>query len=227
MTYLLHGAAGSRDDWGELIPLLGITEASSIDLYSNEESSLDEFAASLNEMSSEGDVLIGYSMGGRLALHTLLGRDCKWSRVVIISAHPGLNDPADRIRRVRADQRWAQLMVDDWAEFVDQWMEQPVFGGRENPWSRALPIAPARKIQRCFTCWSLGNQRDLLGQLAKVEIPVLWISGEEDRKYSDIAKAAVSRIAAAQLAIIPGAGHRCPWDKPELTADVIRGFLSP
>ena len=227
MIYMLHGAAGSTTDWDEFVPLLEVNEVSQFDLYTNEISGLDSFANSLNAIASKGDVLIGYSMGGRLALHALLDEGSKWSKAVIISAHTGLIDVAEKENRLRSDKSWAQLVMNDWGEFVDKWMDQPVFGGGAKPWNRECSVAPVEMVQRCFTCWSLGRQRNLLAELESVSIPVLWISGEDDKKYSDIARAAVSRIPHADLAIIPGSGHRCPWEKPELTAAVIRGFLSP
>ncbi len=227
MIYMLHGAAGSTADWDEFMPLLGVSGVKAVDIYANEATGLDAFALALNEMTSPGDVLIGYSMGGRLALHALLNQGHKWSKAVIISAHTGIPEPEDRERRVNADGVWAQLILKDWGDFVDQWMKQSVFGGRKMSWDRSKPVAPVDRVQRCFTCWSLGKQKNLIDELVTVNAPVLWISGEEDKKYSEIAKAASSRMPNCDLAIIPGAGHRCPWEEPELTAGVIRGFLSP
>ena len=129
--------------------------------------------------------------------------------------------------RLLSDGLWAQLVTDNWDKFVEKWSSQPVFGERKIPWCRSDRVAPGDKVQRCFTCWSLGRQRNLLPELASITIPVLWISGEDDNKFSSIAKAATSMIPHAELAIISGSGHRCPWEQPELTAGVIRGFLSP
>jgi 2-succinyl-6-hydroxy-2,4-cyclohexadiene-1-carboxylate synthase len=227
MIHMLHGAAGSTADWDEFGPLLQANGLRPVDLYSNKVSGFDSFAMSLNAAAAEGDVLIGYSMGGRLALHALLDEGSKWSKVVIISAHTGIIDPSEREDRLLSDGLWAQLVTDNWDKFVKKWSSQPVFGERKIPWCRSDRVAPGDKVQRCFTCWSLGRQRNLLPELASITIPVLWVSGEDDNKFSSIAKAATSMIPHAELAIISGSGHRCPWEQPELTAGVIRGFLSP
>ena len=226
MIHMLHGALGSPSDWDDFIPLLQADGVHPVDLYDNEALGFGSFARALNAGSSQDDVLIGYSMGGRLALHAILDEGSKWSKAVIISAHTGMIDPAEKQLRIESDESWAKLLKSDWSRFVDQWSAQPVFGGREIPWNRSSEMAPGKNIQRCFTCWSLGRQKNLLQELEAVAIPVLWISGEEDAKFSAIASKAVQRIPDSRAAIIPGAGHRCPWDQPELTAGVIRGFLS-
>ena len=226
MIHLLHGAAGAPADWDEFIPLLQCEDVRTVDLCGKEESSLDEFAASLNSCVSQGDTIIGYSMGGRLALHALLADSHPWSRAVIISAHTGILDVEDREKRTQSDLGWAELANSDWGEFILKWGSQPVFGGRTLPWKRSAESGVGARAQRCFTNWSLARQRDLLPELKSIEIPVLWISGALDAKFSGIAETAASSISRGQLAVIPNAGHRCPWDQPELTAGVIRGFLS-
>jgi 2-succinyl-6-hydroxy-2,4-cyclohexadiene-1-carboxylate synthase len=226
MIYLLHGAAGVPADWDGFIPLLQSEDVRTVDLCEKKESSLDDFGASLNSSVSHGDIIIGYSMGGRLALHALLANPHPWSRAVIISAHTGILDAEDREKRMQADLRWAALAKSDWGEFMLKWGSQPVFGGRPLPWKRSAESGGGTRVQQCFTDWSLGRQRALLPELKSIEIPVLWIAGALDAKFSGIAETAVSRIAQGQLAMIPNAGHRCPWDQPELTAGIIRGFLS-
>lgn len=226
MIHLLHGAAGAPGDWDPFIPLLQSEDVRTVDLCEMDASGLDDFAASLNSFVSPGDTIIGYSMGGRLALHALLADPHPWSRAVIISAHTGIIDVADREKREQADLKWATLANSNWDEFILKWQCQPIFGGKPLPWSRSADRDFGARVQRCFTSWSLGRQRPLLPELKSIEIPVLWISGKLDTKFSAIAENGASRIAQGQLAVIPNAGHRCPWDQPELTAGVIRGFLS-
>lgn len=226
MIHLLHGAAGGPGDWEEFIPLLRSEDVRSVDLCDIEGTSLNDSAKSLNASASQGDTIIGYSMGGRLALHALLTEGNPWSCAVIISAHTGILDVGDRENRVKADLEWAQLAASNWSEFILQWGSQPIFGGKPLPWKRSSGSGAEGCVQRCFTTWSLGHQSHLLAELELIEIPVLWIAGADDHKFSEIAKTAAPSIPHGQLAMIPNSGHRCPWDQPELTAGVIRGFLS-
>ncbi|MFP6873934.1 MAG: alpha/beta fold hydrolase [Verrucomicrobiales bacterium] len=226
MIHLLHGAAGTPGDWDEFIPLLHREDVRAVDLCEKKETGLDGFAASFNSSASQGDAIIGYSMGGRLALHAILADTHPWSCAVIISAHSGILNTNDREKRAKSDLRWAELASRDWEEFIVEWASQRIFGGKALPWNRSDESKIDRRIQRCFTSWSLGRQRPLLPELEFLQIPILWIAGAQDSMFSAIAETAVARIPQAQLALIANAGHRCPWDQPELTADVIRGFLS-
>jgi 2-succinyl-6-hydroxy-2,4-cyclohexadiene-1-carboxylate synthase len=226
MLYMLHGAVGHFSDWDGFIPMLAAGDANLVDLYDDNPDGFDSFAVHLNAVSSDEDVLIGYSMGGRLALHALVHESSQWSRAVIISSHTGIMDDATRQERILSDQSWAKLAEKDVARFLDKWSRQPVFGGREMPWSQTRNIVSSEKLKRCFTSWSLGNQRNLLPELERIQVPVLWITGQEDEKFTNIAVSAVEKMKDAQLEVIPDAGHRCPWEQPELTSAVIRGFLS-
>ena len=226
MIHLLHGAAGAPCNWEEFIPLLHREDVSSVDLCNIAGTDLNDSAASLNACASRGDTIIGYSMGGRLALHALLTEGNPWACAVIISAHTGILDADDREERLKVDLEWAHLAASDWSEFLFKWESQPIFGGKPFPWDRSSGSGAQKCVQRCFTNWSLGRQGHLLAELDSIDIPVLWIAGADDHKFSEIAKTAVSRIPQGQLALMPNAGHRCPWDQPESTAAVIRGFLS-
>ncbi len=223
---MLHGAAGHFSDWESFIPMLGTRGVNPVDLYADNPDGFDSFGRHLNAGSSDGDVLIGYSMGGRLALHALVNEGSPWSRAVIISSHTGLMDETSRQQRIQSDQVWAELAEKDFSRFLDEWSRQPVFGGREMPWSKARNTLSPERLKRCFTSWSLGRQRNLLPELEKIEIPVLWITGEEDKKFTKIAASAVEKMKESNLEVIPDSGHRCPWEQPESTSAIIRGFLS-
>ena len=165
---------------------------------------------------SEGDILLGYSMGGRLALQLLEER--KYRCAVIVSA--GLNTH-DEERRKR-DEEWAKRFEsDDWAALMRDWNAQPVFGGhllerREEDYDRG-------ELARELREWSpavLAPPR-----LERIETPVLWVAGERDVKYAQIAKRAVERLPNGGIWICPDAGHRVPWEQTEAFVTRLRAFL--
>ena len=112
--WCLHGAAGMAADWRGFAKTLAATGIGSraVDLWRFLECqpmSLTEFGTALNADAS-GEVfrgssraLLGYSMGGRLALHALLEKDHPWQAAVIISAHPGLESEPERADRRASD----------------------------------------------------------------------------------------------------------------------------
>jgi 2-succinyl-6-hydroxy-2,4-cyclohexadiene-1-carboxylate synthase len=163
-----------------------------------------------------GDVLLGYSMGGRLALD-LLQRQ-RFDRAIVISA--GLNAP-DEARKLR-DEEWARRFEsEEWASLLRAWNAQEVFGGqvverREEDFDRTELARQLREYSPAV----LPPPR-----LEVIETPVLWIAGERDAKYVDIAKRAVARLPHAELWICPDAGHRVPWEQPDALVARIRNFI--
>jgi 2-succinyl-6-hydroxy-2,4-cyclohexadiene-1-carboxylate synthase len=166
--------------------------------------------------ATEGDVLLGYSMGGRLALQLLETRP--FAKAVIVSS--GLNAP-DEERRAR-DEEWARRFErEEWSSLMRAWNAQPVFGGhhlerREEDYDRAELARALREYSPAV----LPPPR-----LESIATPVLWIAGEHDAKYVDIARRAVERLPNAELWICPCAGHRVPWEQPEAFVSRLRAFL--
>jgi 2-succinyl-6-hydroxy-2,4-cyclohexadiene-1-carboxylate synthase len=160
------------------------------------------------------DVLIGYSMGGRLALREAH----RFQNVVIVSA--GLNAP-DADRRVR-DEEWARRFEsEEWSSLMTAWNAQPVFGGhsierREADYDRAELARQLRELSP-----AVMPPPDL----ESITTPILWVAGELDAKYVTIAREAVQRLPHAELWICPAAGHRIPWEQPEALVSRLRAFL--
>ncbi len=163
-----------------------------------------------------GDVLLGYSMGGRLALQ-LLEKQC-FTKAVIVSA--GLNAPDDNRRK--RDEEWARRFEsEDWPSLMAAWNAQPVFGG--HALARNEADYDRRELARQLRDWSPAVLPP--PNLERIDTPILWIAGERDAKYVDIARRAVERLPNAELWICPGAGHRVPWEQPEAFVERLRGFL--
>ena len=163
-----------------------------------------------------GDILLGYSMGGRLAMGMLESR--RFARAIIVSA--GLNAP-DPDRRNR-DEEWARRFeTEEWSSLMRAWNAQPVFGGhelarREEDYDRA-------ELARQLREWSPAVLPP--PKLERIETPVLWVAGERDAKYVEIAERAVAGLPHAELWICRGAGHRVPWEQPAAFVERLRDFL--
>lgn len=237
-AWLLHGSIGAASDFRVLAKSLaqGGIGSRAVDLWRFLEPgsmSLTEFGSILNEdargetFRGTGRSLLGYSMGGRLALHSLLEENHPWQAAVIISAHPGLEDELERSSRRAADSTWAaKSFAGDWKSFIDQWNAQPLLGGdiREPEATQRL-VSRRREISRSFLDWSLGVQEPLWSRLSEITVPVLWIVGEKDQKFLDLAQKAVPMLPNGYLEIAPGAGHRVPWEAGTWLAEKITRFL--
>ncbi len=196
---------------------------------------LADFGAAFNadaggEVSrGERRALLGYSMGGRLALHALLQQPHPWQAAVIISAHPGLEHVAEREARRTADAEWAAMaLTANWQDFIAAWDAQPVLTSTSvrTPQMDASLALRRREMARSFVDWSLGNQESLWPRLCEIKVPVLWVAGANDPKFLELAHRAVAEIPTAKLAIAPDAGHRVPWQAEEWLAAEVAGFLN-
>jgi 2-succinyl-6-hydroxy-2,4-cyclohexadiene-1-carboxylate synthase len=237
--WCLHGAVGMAADWRGFAKNLAAAAIGSraVDLWRFLECCplpLTDFAKALNaEAGGEvfrgnGRALLGYSMGGRLALHALLEKDHPWQAAVIISAHPGLESEQERAARRAGDTEWAtQALAGNWQKFLDSWNAQPVLGDTppRDPQASGSLVMRRREIARSFVDWSLGAQQTLWERLPEITVPVLWIAGENDPKFLALAERAVAQIPRATLAVAPGSGHRVPWEAGDWPAQRVAHFL--
>lgn len=234
--WCLHGAVGSASDWRGLAGKLageGISTRS-VDLWrflECESVPMPELGRRLNaEAAGEipratRRILIGYSMGGRLALHALL-EGGPWDAAVIISANPGIRDPGEAAARRASDTLWAtQALTLAWQDFIGKWNAQPILGGamRDSREDSKL-IQRRREIARSFVDWSIGSQQSLWDRISEIKIPTLWIAGESDKKFLPIAEEASSLAGNFQLAVAPESGHRVPWENEAWLAEQIARF---
>ena len=235
--HCLHGFLGLPQDWQKVIPNGVVSHAHSI--YTSTSLSFDAFAKEKNDTVSETSfkkkrLLLGYSLGGRLALHMLLDRPDLWDHAVIVSAHPGLpnlTDGQDRETRFQADLRWAKRFeTESWSGLMKDWEAQAVFSGSK---SLNLPEAPnmhgvsrEREFNRsilaqALTQWSLGKQANLLPRLTQLGKRIRWVAGEKDSKFDAVARLAASSHPAFRYSCIEKAGHRVPWDQPEIFKNLL------
>jgi 2-succinyl-6-hydroxy-2,4-cyclohexadiene-1-carboxylate synthase len=172
---------------------------------------------------------VGYSMGGRLCLRLALDRPDIVERLVLLSASPGIASPGEREARLAADERRVQDLERDGVEkFLDQWLSQRLF--------ETLPREAAMlDDRRRNTKHGLAHQLRALGQaahepmwdqLGSLEMPVLVVSGQWDRAYTEIAERTGGAIGAnATVATIEKAGHALHLERPQEVAQLIVSWL--
>jgi len=230
--YLLHGFLGEKSDWEFLTPLKKNYNLIPIDIYSktlpHPKEGLWKWAEALNAMllPSSKNAIIGYSLGGRLAMHTLLAFPEKWSAAVLISSHTGLKTPEEKLVRIAKDLQWAKRFSEEkWDTVMEKWNALPIF-------------SETKAIQRCeehynkellsatLKHWSLGKQENLRDKLKALPMPLLQIAGEKDKKYASTTPDLYSNKSSFCLSIINRAGHRVFWENPNKCLSLIETFLS-
>lgn len=228
---LVHGFSQNRDCWGRFGELLAIDHQTLlVDAPGHGESAHD--AADLVEA---GDLIgevggcgtyVGYSMGGRMVLHTALSRPDLVERLVLIGATAGIADLGERAARRRLDeQRAGQLLEQGLAAFLDDWLALPLFSGlTDEQHQRAArlrnrPGGLASSLRRCGT----GAQEPLWDRLGELSMPVALVVGERDERFRAIAEAMADRMPRADVEVVAGAGHAAHLEAPEAAARLVAG----
>jgi 2-succinyl-6-hydroxy-2,4-cyclohexadiene-1-carboxylate synthase len=245
---LLHGFTGGADVWRPLLPALARTRrAVAFDLPGHGPPAaghepparieagdcLKAVARRLDTLGIQDCVLLGYSMGGRLALRFALDHPHRVRGLVLESASPGIPDAAARAARREADAALADRMQrEGLAAFVEAWMAQPLFETQKSLPRDVRERERARRM-RHHAGWlaaSLrgmgpGEMAPLWERLPALRAPALLLAGERDAKYRDIAAKAASRLLKARAVVVPGAGHTTHLENPEAFTTAVEAFL--
>ena len=211
----------------EFFDLEMITEDLSARQFQRFDDWTDDFCGRVEvRANGEESILLGYSLGGRLALHACLSRPDLWRAVIIVGADPGLESEEEKRLQLDRDRNWAErLKREPLEKLTDEWDAQPVFGELKNQAPRNLGEMDASKLSQQFEVFSKGRQRDLVPDLAKLENPpVLFLSGEKDQKYQQIGEELAKSSAVVKAKVVAGSGHRVPWESPESFARVLIDF---
>jgi 2-succinyl-6-hydroxy-2,4-cyclohexadiene-1-carboxylate synthase len=228
--------------WDALIPRLeSHFQAISIDLpghglaaLPDKNLSLPEIGKSIAEfIDSEiraPAILCGYSMGGRLALHTALYFPNTVKQLVLIGASPGIESERERLNRLESDRVLALNIRKRGIEwFTQYWESLPIFASQKK-----LPQLVQEKIRAerlnsnrealaySLENWSTGAQNYLIPELHGLKCPVLLIAGALDKKFCESNRQMETVISThARRVEIPNAGHAAHLENPDAVAEEI------
>jgi 2-succinyl-6-hydroxy-2,4-cyclohexadiene-1-carboxylate synthase len=170
--------------------------------------------------------LVGYSMGGRIALHAALALAPRLRTLMLIGASPGIEDPEQRARRLRADETLAaRLERATIEEFAARWAQTPVLAGQPEQVAaaahadrlRSRPAGLARALRGLGT----GALPSLWDRLGEVAVPVTLVVGERDLEFRRIAAEMSAALPRSETIIVPGSGHAAHLEAPECVAHMI------
>ena len=243
---LLHGLTGSHASWTAVLeawqPAARLIapdlpgHGRSVPGWSAARCSIEAAAAALESMLDALAVarcsLVGYSMGGRLALYFALTRPRRVARLVLESASPGLATADQRQQRRRHDEALARHALEAGIEaFVERWQRTPVLADE-----RDLPadVRAALRRQR-LSCSAAGLAASLRGmgtgsqpwlgeRLAEVAAPALVIAGARDHKFTALARSIAAGLGSAELAIVEDAGHNVHLARPRTFVGLLDAF---
>ncbi len=223
-----HGWLGTPDDWqGITSGLTGYrSSCPSLPVNRTWEAGVHGLARQLPPQA----VLVGYSLGARLALGCALQAAVPLRGLVLISGTAGLPVSA-QADRWRQDQQVAErLQQEPPQEFLIRWYHQPIFRSL-TPELREQLVRERAQVDRPYQAallrgYSVGRQPNLWSDLPSMRQPVLLIVGQHDAKFVAIAKEMQRALPQAWLRVIPQAGHAVHREHPQAVLATLQEFLS-
>ncbi len=225
---LAHGFTQNGECWGRLPDLLAQQfEVVLVDLPGHGQSGHDDAdlwrAAELLGEAGGPAIYVGYSMGGRTALHLALANPGVVQGLVLIGATAGLESEEERAARRSADDALADhLGAVGLATFLDEWLAKPLFAGLDDV-AAARDARLANRVegmQASLRNCGTGTQAALWPRLGEVAIPALVIAGADDAKFTTLGQRLANELPAARFASVPGS-HAVHLQSPSQTAESI------
>jgi 2-succinyl-6-hydroxy-2,4-cyclohexadiene-1-carboxylate synthase len=217
------------DAWGPVVARLAGASYRSVPV-DFETWTLEERVDELLAKAPPGAGLVGYSMGGRLALHAALRDPERYAALALVGVTAGIEDPREREERRRTDESLAEWMERrSIEEVVARWEANPVFATQsEDLRERQRPGRLSHEPQRLaelLRSAGQGASPPVWGCLGDLRCPVLLTAGEQDRRYATAARRMAEQIPDARVRLVAGAGHAPQLEAPAEFATLLGEFL--
>jgi 2-succinyl-6-hydroxy-2,4-cyclohexadiene-1-carboxylate synthase len=232
---LLHGFTQTRQSWRRTAAALGGRyRALTPDLPGHgmaaerRPASFAACTAYVRALAGDGFTLVGYSMGGRIALLTALALPTHVRRLVLVGASPGIADAGERQERRRADEALAGRIEAIGVEaFAREWGASELFAGQDE---RVAAAAHADRLRNtpsglaaALRGLGVGVMPPVWDRLGELAMPVTLVVGERDAKYCAIAGRMAGAIGDCRVDVVPEAGHAVQLERPDAVAAAITG----
>jgi 2-succinyl-6-hydroxy-2,4-cyclohexadiene-1-carboxylate synthase len=176
--------------------------------------------------------LVGYSMGGRLALHVAAARPERILSLLTIGAHAGLDEDAREGRR-RGDEALAQrIEIEGLEAFVNYWSSLPLFAGLERRGPSFLAQARAARMDNhvgglaeSLRGMGAGAMRPVWHELNRVTAPSTFVAGQLDHGYAASARRLASSVPNGRVVLVQRAGHTVHQERPEAFSRLLLAHL--
>ncbi|WP_420645110.1 2-succinyl-6-hydroxy-2,4-cyclohexadiene-1-carboxylate synthase [Candidatus Leptofilum sp.] len=245
---LLHGFTGSSVNWathtsifGEQFSVIRVdvlghgrtNSPSDPNRYAMPQVAADIIAL-LDAWQIVQTAVLGYSMGGRLALYLACNYRERFSQFILESSSPGLATETERAARRQSDETLAAWIEANSIEaFVNRWEALPLWASQQQLPEAARQQLRQQRLQNNPTGLAnslrgmgTGAQPSLWPCLPALALPTLLIVGELDSKFVSINQQMAAELPNGRLHIIPQAGHTTHLERPSAFATAVLRFLT-
>jgi len=243
---LLHGFTQSGQSWRELIARMPegwkwivpdlrghgqtVTKAGA---PCSMDACTEDLVALWEELDLGRTHLVGYSMGGRLALHVAARRQERLLSLLTVGAHAGLDEDAREGRR-SGDEALAERIENEGIEsFVDYWASLPLFAGLQRRGEGYVAQLRAERLQNHMAglaCslrgMGAGVMEPLWDELGRVGVPSTFVAGQLDHAYVASARRLAATVRGGRLEVVPRAGHAVHQERPDAFARLLTNHLA-
>ncbi|MFH0264876.1 2-succinyl-6-hydroxy-2,4-cyclohexadiene-1-carboxylate synthase [Vibrio rumoiensis] len=241
----LHGFLGSSRDWDACLSHLDVSHAIRIDLPCHGLSKyceVDDFEQACQQVqltvlaklkkenmdASTPLVLVGYSLGARIAMYGL-SEKCFDGLIIqgaiLEGGNFGLQTEEDKVLRWENDKHWSKRFATEAIDYVlFDWYHQGVFASLDPDQREEMVELRSDNLGSQLGCMlratSLAKQPYLLDALKQLDIPLLYICGEQDDKFK-----ALAQQSGLQFKSVKQAGHNVHHEQPAEFASLISNFI--
>ena len=247
---LLHGFGGTSASWEPIVAMLSPEIVPYCPAISGHERPFDETSESLLSSALEqearrlladiegrqmnGGLLVGYSLGARLALSMLCLEPRHFVGAILMGVNPGLSSEPQRLERVQSDDSWAVLArTVPLHTFFDHWEAQALFERQ-----RLLPsevLAKQREIRltlrsdwlaEALRQFSLGRMPDYGPGAGRLPLPIRLLAGEFDQKFTMLGMLLAQVCQQGVFISVPNSGHNVLLERPDVVVNTIQELLT-
>ena len=245
---LLHGFTGDSSTWTSFLPKWGQNyKVISIDIIGHgktdsperiEKYHISEVTDQINKILDELKIpsvhLLGYSMGGRLAIAYYMKYPQTVKKLILESSSPGLRTEEERRERRIQDEALGNYILKHGMEcFINKWESIPLFKSQQR-----LDESIKKKIRnQRLANHVIGLSNSLKGmgtgaqpsywlEISKIAKKTLLITGELDQKFVQIAKNMTKMNELLTHISVKDAGHAIHVEKPEIFGTIVMEFLA-